>query len=114
MFDPRGYTSNQRQGGKIMERFYIRGPLAERGEGTEELEDGLNYPGGKVPGSAEREAYCVRFNGKPSVYMTLLADELTPITAAVARKENKKLTGSAALPGADAPRPPARCGKGYT
>jgi len=96
-----------------MERFYVRGPLAERGEGREELEDGLNYPRGKVHGKAEREAYCVRFNSHPSVYMTLLADELTPITAAVARRENQKLTGSAVLPGTDAPRPPARCGRGH-
>ncbi len=101
-FDPAGYTSNQIQGGKIMERFTVRGPL-----GTEEVVQGT------VDHSRVRTAYCVRFNGNPSVYTIKLADALTPITAAQARKMNKKLTGSARLPGAEAPVPPSRCGKPY-
>ncbi len=111
LFDPLGYTSNLVQGGKIMERFHLKGPLPELGEGAEEVEDGHRYPGGRVSLQTVREAYCVRFNSDPRLFVARLASQLTPITAAKAREVNKEITGSSTLPSSSAARPPPRCGK---
>ena len=108
-----GYMSTELQTGKVMERFLIRGPLSERGEGEEEHEDGRDYPRGRVSNKHERTAYCVRFNSRPSHYVTRLAEDLTPISAKQARDMNRANTGESKLPGSDAPHPPPRCGRPY-
>ena len=94
-----------------MEKFYLKGPLPELGEGAEEIEDGHRYPGGMVSLKAVREAYCIRFNSNPTLFVTRFAPQLTPITAAKAREVNKEITGSSTLPSSSAARPPPRCGK---
>ena len=108
-----GYMSTEPQTGRVMERFLVRGPLSERGEGEEEHEDGRDYPRGRVSKKQERTAYCVRFNSSPRYYVTRLAEDLTPITAKQARDLNREYTGEPKLPGSGAPRPPPRCGRPY-
>jgi len=110
-----GFIRTESQTGKVMERFLIRGPLSERGEGEEEHEDGRDYPRGRVSNKDERTAYCVRLNSNPSYSVVRLAEDLTPVTAKVALALHRRHVGDprAALPGEHAPRPPPRCGRPY-
>tara|TARA_Y100000996_G_scaffold399312_1_gene368208 strand:- start:108 stop:629 length:522 start_codon:yes stop_codon:yes gene_type:complete len=109
--DPMGLSSSEPQVAQIVERFSLKGPIAERGEGELELEDGHSYPGGRVSKDKRREVYCVRFTRPGGVYATRLEEDfIRVITRDEAKKLHAEATGGDKLPSTGAMSHPPRCG----